>query len=212
VRIGTWNLAGRWTPEHQDLLLAQDCDVWLLTEVSDRVSLDGWHEVRTTGVMAPRRTWAAIFARQALSDGFEPHPASVAARLGKVVLCSSILPWRGCGSNLPWHGATHAEKTDAALSQLLRGLPDEDLVWGGDWNHSLDGVEYAGSKSGRKVLLDAVRIRGLQVPTERLPHHLGTCLSIDHIAVPMAWKATARHVPVGRLSDHDAYVADVQVS
>src|SRR4051812_27579468 len=42
MRIGTWNLAGRWTPEHERFLLAADCDVWLLTEVNERVRLDGF--------------------------------------------------------------------------------------------------------------------------------------------------------------------------
>lgn len=32
MRIGTWNLAGRWSPDHRDHLLGADCDVWLPTE------------------------------------------------------------------------------------------------------------------------------------------------------------------------------------
>jgi len=42
VRIGTWNLAGRWSDHHRDLILAADCDVWLLTEVNERTSLPGY--------------------------------------------------------------------------------------------------------------------------------------------------------------------------
>ena len=30
MRIGTWNLAGRWSPEHLDFVLALDCDDLLL--------------------------------------------------------------------------------------------------------------------------------------------------------------------------------------
>ena len=30
VRIGTWNLEGRWSRDHLDLFIQQDCDVWLL--------------------------------------------------------------------------------------------------------------------------------------------------------------------------------------
>lgn len=159
--------------------------------------------------MAPRRTWAAIFARCALTERSEPHPASVAARLDGLLLCSTVLPWRGCGSNPPWEGTTHAEKTERALARALSALPDGDLVWGGDWNHALTGPEHAGSKAGRRALLDAIRARDLHAPTGSLPHRLGTCLSIDHIAVPQGWRAAARHVPVGRLSDHDAYVVDI---
>ncbi|WP_267128537.1 MULTISPECIES: hypothetical protein [unclassified Nocardioides] len=39
MRIGTWNLAGRWDARHLALLEAMDCDVLLLTEVSERVRL-----------------------------------------------------------------------------------------------------------------------------------------------------------------------------
>ena len=39
VRIGTWNLAGRWSDEHRTLILTADCDVWLLTEVSERIAV-----------------------------------------------------------------------------------------------------------------------------------------------------------------------------
>lgn len=32
MRIGTWNLAGRWDARHLALIEAMDCDVLLLTE------------------------------------------------------------------------------------------------------------------------------------------------------------------------------------
>jgi hypothetical protein len=38
---GTWNLAGRWSPRHRDVLAAADCDVWLLTEVAEVSSSPG---------------------------------------------------------------------------------------------------------------------------------------------------------------------------
>lgn len=36
MRIGTWNLAGRWSPAHRDLLVAQYCEgtIWSPTRVS----------------------------------------------------------------------------------------------------------------------------------------------------------------------------------
>lgn len=42
MRIGTWNLAGRWDSRHLGLLTAADCDLLLLTEVSERVELLGY--------------------------------------------------------------------------------------------------------------------------------------------------------------------------
>jgi hypothetical protein len=38
MRIGTWNLQGRWDLRHLELLSAHDCDVWLLTEVNKTAS------------------------------------------------------------------------------------------------------------------------------------------------------------------------------
>lgn len=39
MRIGTWNLAGRWDARHRTLLETMDCDALLLTEVSERLKL-----------------------------------------------------------------------------------------------------------------------------------------------------------------------------
>lgn len=215
MRVGTWNMAGRWDDRHERLLTEQDCDVWLLTEVNARAGLVGYEVCRTAETMVAGRAWAAVLSRSPLETMPDPHPASAAARSDGVVYCSSILPWRSCGSDAPWAGANHAERTQHAVATLLASLPEGDLVWGGDWNHSLSGAELAGSKAGRQAVLTAVSKRGLRVPTAGLPSHLDECLSIDHIAVPGAWEAGARHVSAlvdgVRLSDHDAYVVDVPV-
>jgi hypothetical protein len=41
MRIGTWNLAGRWSEIHQLMLHDLECDVWLLTEVPWECELPG---------------------------------------------------------------------------------------------------------------------------------------------------------------------------
>ncbi len=97
------------------------------------------------------------------------------------------------------------------FASLLKNLPKSDLVWGGDWNHSLIGSKTAGSKGGREHVLGALQKLNLQVPTAGLSHQLGNCnYSIDHIAVPYGWvvKRAARVVAKG-LSAHDAYVIEV---
>lgn len=213
LRIGTWNLAGRWDPRHLALLLAADADVWLLTEVSRKVALPGYTSHATLGEMAPGRAWASVLARRERTPLAEPHPASAAAEIDGVTYCSSILPWRGCGQTHPWVEGSHGERTRHAVDQLAAALGPGPLVWGGDWNHALSGAEHAGSKAGRGHLAALVNARGLSVPTATLPHRIAGLLSIDHIAVPSAWSATARRLPAqaddARLSDHDAYVVDV---
>jgi hypothetical protein len=210
VRIGTWNLAGRWDTRHRDLIRAMDCDVLLLTEVSERVDLRGYDVHLGHQVMAPRRRWAAVASRLAMSSEPDPHGASAMVTLEGLRICSSILPWRSCGAEDPWVGTTSAERTSAAVAALEASAPS---VWGGDWNHALSGREWAGSEAGREHLLAAVERLDLQVPTASLPHQIEDLLSIDHIAVPKSWTilAAQRHRAFAgqvRISDHDAYVVD----
>jgi hypothetical protein len=214
MRIGTWNLAGRWSPQHERFLLEKDCDVWLLTEVSERVALPGFSAHLGTDRMAPRRRWAGVFATGRLDPLPDPHPASAMATSDGLTLCSSILPWRGCGGRAPWLAGRHVDKTEHALDALLARLPTGGLVWGGDWNHALSGREYAGSQGGRTALLRAVETLALEVPTADLPHQLEGLLSIDHIAVPAHVDVkTADHwtasIDSARLSDLDAYGVEV---
>ena len=211
MRIGTWNLAGRWSPEHHELVLTLDCDVLLLTEVSERTNLDGYDGHLGEAVMAPQRRCAGVFGRGPITPLPDPHPASALARVGDLTYCSSILPWRSCGNRAPWVGPRHMDKTAHAVEQLVGELPRSGLVWGGDWNHALTGSEYAGSIGGRAALLKAVAELGLTVPTSEQPHRLEGLLTIDHIAVGHAVdvRGVERHTPLvaGRhLSDHDAYV------
>ena len=213
MRIGTWNLAGRWSPAHLELLTAQDCDTWLLTEVRDDVDIAGFHAHLTEGRVVGRRRWAGVFSRSPLTAMPDPHAASACAVVDGVTFCGTVLPWRSCGP-VPWGEGTHAERTARALDSLVGVLPRDYLVWGGDWNHSLVGPEWAGSKAGRAHLEGALDQLGLQVPTRDLPHRLGGIGTIDHIAVPREFVVVdATRVsgvgPEGELSDHDAYVVEL---
>jgi hypothetical protein len=215
MRIGTWNLAGRWHDAHSTLLDEMDCDVLLLTEVSERLEVDDYSQHATQARMAPRRHWSAVLSRQELEPLPDPHFASAVAAIGGVRFVSSILPWRGCGDRWPGHD-TH-ERTTLAVQQVQRSFDDSPVVWGGDWNHALSGREYAGSKAGRADILHTATTLGLQIPTAGLGHPIEDLLSIDHIAVPTAWSVgrADRVVAVDgegkRLSDHDAYVVEVHV-
>ena len=193
-----------------------NCNVWLLTEVSDLVTLDGYTKHQTTEYMDPSRKkrWAAILSRARLEAKVDPHPASALARVDGLQFCSSILPWRSCGARYPWNGARHADKTKTTIDELLRYLPRSGLIWGGDWNHALSETEYAGSAGGRSHIMGAVARLGLEVPTAALPHRLPNLLSIDHIAVPKGTAVVSAERVVAsaewkRLSDHDAYVVEI---
>jgi hypothetical protein len=213
VRIGTWNLAGRWSDDHAALLGEAACDVWLLTEVSHRVTLDGHRLHASRTPMTAHRHWAAVASRRPMSPLPDPHPASAAVRIGAMTYISSVLPWKACGSAEPWIGENHAARTENTINELVSHLGEtRQLVWGGDWNHALSGPEYAGSQGGRGAVLGLLDTFELTVPTATLPHAIDDLLSIDHIAVPLGQHATASRVVAERggrrLSDHDAYVVE----
>lgn len=211
MRIGTWNLAGRWDDRHAALIETMDCDVLLLTEVSDRVDLATYDLHLGQMLMAPRRRWAAVASRVPFLPEPDPHGASAMVSLEGQRVCASVLPWRSCGTRDPWVGASTADKTSAAVASVETSKP---VIWGGDWNHALSGREWSGSVAGRWSLLKALEQLELQVPTASLPHQINGLLSIDHIAVPRSWvveEAQRRRAFVGdtRISDHDAYVVEV---
>lgn len=216
MRIGTWNLAGRWDPRHERLLRRQNCDVWLLTEVHQHVELNGYSAHTTAGWMRPHVAWASVLCRGPMRVLLDPHPATAAAEAHGVTFCSSILPWRSCGGAPPWSGENHAHRTEAAVRQLMAALPPGPIIWGGDWNHALSGREFAGSVAGRNSILEALHARELTVTTRDLPHAIDGLLSIDHIALPRSLAAVAQRIPAvmdgARLSDHDVYVAECRGS
>jgi hypothetical protein len=216
VRIGTWNLEGRWSDAHVALLLAQECEVWLLTEVRTDAHLPGFESHLTTSKMGDRKHWAGIFSRSPLQPLPDPHPASAAAMGLGMLWCSSILPWRSCGT-MPWGGGTTGEKTVRALDQLTASLPTGPLVWGGDWNHAMRGREYAGSLTGRTAIQGVLVERRLRLATEHQPHRIAGLETIDHIAVPDGARVVSiNRIPAegqrgGWLSDHDAYTTEISI-
>lgn len=217
MRIGTWNVENRlMTDKHRELLLDQNCDVWLLTELNRKWFDDQENKIfhfnchLSSGVMGRQQHWAAVLSVLPLEPLVDPHVASAAAVVNGITFCSTILPWRGVKSDSPpWQGSNHAEMTKHTIDILLNKLPQSDLVWGGDWNHSLIGKEYAGSMGGRHHVLEAIKKLGLNVPTTGLLHRGDYCNAIDHIGVPATWKVYSENrIDATGLSDHDTYIVD----
>lgn len=212
MRIGTWNLAGRWSDTRADFLAALECDVLLLTEVHHQTRVPGYRGRTSYALMAPDRFWAAVFTTGPHVGYPAPHGAAAMVVADKVTFVSSVLPWRSCGSGLPWQGERHADKTAHAVAPIARLRPP--LVWGGGWNHALEGSDHVGSKEGRDHIFEVIDAQGLQVPTAELPAHKGE-RTVDHVAVPKEWVLiSSEHVVAEadgkRLSDHDAYVVEVE--
>lgn len=223
LRIGTWNIQIRKpTDLHLELFRNQPCDVWLLTEVHAEwlhaLEKDINFQCFGSDKMPRGQFWAVIACPESASVSRlpDPHPASVSVNYDEVTFCASTLPWKDANDETPWAGRNHAARMQSVLNALLKVLPREKLVWGGDWNHALSGNEVAGNKSGRSHLLETVQDLGLVVPTADLPSQVDGLegeryLSIDHIAVPASWRVrTKQHISCKGLSDHDAYTIDVE--
>jgi len=169
VRIGTWNLEGKWSSHHLALLEGQECDVWLLTEVPTRASIPGMTAHRTAQAMGSGKAWAGVFSRGNVITQPDPHPATAMVVGDGFHVMSPVLPWRSCGA--AWEGSTLAEMMSITLSSL-RGHIDDMTVWGGDWNQALEGRDYVGSMAGREKILALLNDAGLSLPTSTL----GSCI------------------------------------
>jgi hypothetical protein len=104
MRIGTWNLEGRWSANHLALIRGQECDLWLLTEVPVDASIPGMWSHRTEHAMGRGKTWAGIFGNIEAVAQPDPHPATAMVLCDDFRVMSSVLPWRGCGT--AWAGST----------------------------------------------------------------------------------------------------------
>lgn len=216
MRIGTWNLDGRWSPRHRRLLEDADCDVWLLTEVPAAFSLPGGDLVRSEPMPSMKpKSWAAVWSNQPSVEAPSPHPAAALVQLENLLICSCVLPWRGARPYWPDNGSSIAAITIAALDRLRGSLTsmEHPVVLGGDWNHAMTGREQVGSIEGRRAIEALVAVIGLTVTTVNAPHRIEGSLGIDHIAVPKAWTSSPSTRVVAeadgaRLSDHDAYLVE----
>ncbi len=215
LRIGTWNIHGRKpTDLHLELLRNQRCDVWLLTEVHADLARALEEKINfqcfVSDKMPKGQYWAVVACPKAVSVSPLPNP-----RCDDVTYCASVLPWEKATDEAPWAGSNHEARVQSVLRNLLEYLPRENLVWGGDWNHTMSGNDVTGNMQGRSRLLEAVQELRLVVPTANLPSQVDGAqgrryLSIDHIAVPASWNVrSTQHISCKGISDHDAYLIDV---
>ena len=231
MRIGTWNLDGKWEDAHRQVLLDQDCHIWLLTEVSpdakDVQPLPGYQCHLSVGTMVDKlkqQRWAGILCRDTMKMEPmlpDPHAASAAAIIDGRTYCSTVLPWGNCKKDEPhpWVGDTVEKMSKHSIDALMTTLKLPDTVWGGDWNQNLSGGwESVGSDDNRMLLNALIDSLKFQVPTSGLLHTIKKqrdktkTHAIDHIALPWDWEVESiKRIAVPfSVSDHDAYVVEVE--
>jgi len=212
MRIGTWNLEGRWSADHAAFMERAGCDVWLLSIVQDAFELGG--ATARSEQMGDDVAWSAVWSAAGLETIEPTHPAVAIARVGELVVCSSVLPWRNAAPYSDDDGDSVAAITRAAIAGVRDALAGEhDVVWGGGWNHGLHERENVGTLMGRRGIVALIDELGLQTPTARLPNAIAGIFSTDHIAVPGGWEVEdARRLIAEsagrRLTDNDAYVVE----
>jgi len=216
MRVGTWNLEGRWSSAHAAFMEQADCDVWLLSIVQDAFALVNGATARSE----PRGddvAWSAVWSSAGLEAIEATHPAVACAQVGEMLVCSSVLPWRHAAPYSDDDGDSVVSITRAAIDGVREALAGEhDVIWGGGWNHGLHERENVGTLTGRRGIMALIDELGLQTPTARLPNSIAGIFSTDHIAVPARWEVEdARRLIAEsggrRLTDNDAYVVQTLV-
>ena len=218
IRIGTWNLghernASPMVLKRQlDFMEALRCDLWLLTEVpyTFRTVMGPAHTALSGDMDRTHKAYAAVWAR----DGIEQelpriHEAAAFARVGGRRICSCLLPSPETPVAL-WPD-TNWDRTallQTAVERLAGGLAggSEELVWGGDWSHPMNGAHGDAAAADRRMLEATVAGLGLQV---------ASASGVEHVAVPAGWTITSgarldASDGDGRMSEHDAYVVEVE--
>lgn len=215
MKIGTWNLDAKLSAKHLDFIREADCDVWLLTEVHPRFTIQGHYIEFTEARMMRDQCFAALLSRSPIKRTASPHPAAIAATIEGITYCSSVFPWASCGvdPNSPWKKKTKLEeKFRATVEAIVNFKSQGNFVWGGDWNQNLSGKwQNIGSSACRRHLEHALRELKLDIHTAALPGKRQNTYSIDHIALPETWRMRrAYRVQTYDLSDHDMYIVEAE--
>lgn len=238
--LGTWNLQD-YPPRYSargisltEEFLNHHADVWFITELH----ADWQAEERNIHFSQPRVSSRPTHRLSAISSSWSMEPVLARddpadswvclARLTdattnrSVLAACSVLPWRSLAPEERYfHGRelTYAEAFHHVLDYTVRRIteerrPDEDVMWGGDFNQSLSGRDYVGTVRGRAELREAAEHLGLRALTSDAPAMNPIHPAIDHLFVPTSWVVQgnlAVHCPKRDgtpLSDHALYIVE----
>src|SRR4051794_11287509 len=120
---------GGWSGGHQAVLRQLDCDLLLLTEAHVDVEFTGYRTHATSHEMGPAKRWAAILASGALKPVDHPYPASAAALVNGIFVCSSVLPWPLARGDWPWGPTEHQLRMELNLDHLVAAMTNKVVIW-----------------------------------------------------------------------------------
>ena len=235
MRIGTWNVEHAAVPaknaRRRELLIAADADIWVLTETRDALDLGPTHFAVHSDPRPKTRVgerWVSIWSRLPL---LERVPVRDPSRTVCALFDAPSGPLLVYGAVMPWHADYGVEGTAKGWTEQYRVVPEQAsegaalrerspraaLCVAGDFNMSLGGAHYYGTKRGRELLQAGLDGAGLAcvTRTEHVPPGLLKWPHIDHVAVPVEWAGRSHVVAAWpgtidgvRLSDHSAVVVE----
>ena len=240
MRILTWNLErgfhGRKQVigQQQDRLKEIGADIAVLTEVpapmsilqeglvlspvqraQGRLELEAWVGIAATGCQAVGQ--ALPFARMAAA-------AQVVLEGEPFLVYGSVLPWRGALHQAKYLSSDEFENSAGLFKRILceqvedmKALKEQfrshSLIWAGDFNQSLSGPNYVGSKAGQELLSSALEDLDLEAWNKDCEHSIPGLSAIDLICGPKGRKhKVERFAPDHHsttLSDHAGYIVEL---
>lgn len=237
MRVGTWNLnhggrgGAKW-PEQLELLQHERLDLVVLTEPApDLSSLGGTVVVSPPGPEG--WSWVAVAGPGLCPVEIEipfgrMSAAAVTTVAGRdVVVYGSVLPWRsiaGQTSGILDEGESYSvsfarllREQSADVARLRATFPDAVVIWAGDFNQSLVGTEYVGSKHQRVLLEEALAGLHLTAWNRDCAHRLQSGMhTIDLVCGPsdiskVLVTEMSGSLDSRRLSDHAGYVVSFEL-
>jgi hypothetical protein len=212
-----------------------DDDIIVVRRVSRSVSGRGLlpHVIQPRSRCASCRDRHRVTALWGLPRGVLPADSGPSA-IGLITLDLKRTRFLVYGSVLPWTNAIHHAAYLARAGESPRGLfarvlrdqvndmlnmrkrwSDHTLIWAGDFNQTLSGPNYGGSKQGRQLLSDALEELDLVAWNQGSSHAKPAMHAIDLICNP-ADRTLPRRVEHlkpeldGRvLSDHAGYLVEI---
>jgi hypothetical protein len=239
VRVGTWNVQSAAVDKNAarlERMLTLDCDVWVLTETNDELTLPAPYKPVSSDPRPTAREggrWVTIWSRLPGTrlPTVDPVRTAAAEIDGRIIVYGTVLPWHTDPRPTPdaapplrsWDEFKRATPLQSAEWRALRDdRPDKLLIVAGDLNQSLGATSYYETPATRQLLCDCFQAAGLTCLTDgdRLPEEFQQIPLIDHVcaAAPAGrvvqganWVVWDGRGPDGtKLSDHSGVAVTVR--
>ncbi|MDT0277587.1 endonuclease/exonuclease/phosphatase family protein [Blastococcus goldschmidtiae] len=238
IRVGTWNVRSA-SREHNaarlDVLLAENCDVLVLTETNDELALPDSYKALTSEYRPGARRggrWVTIWSKRpgAEFQVVDPVRTTAAALEDGIIIFGTVLPWKGelgpdydlAAARGGWDefGRVTSQQS-LEWSNLRKDHPGKLLIVAGDLNQSLGAPNWYGTNASRKLLRNSFEAVGLtcltdgdHLPEKRLKHppidHVCAVAPVGGVVWGTDWAAWEGETPEGiKLSDHSGVAVTV---